>query len=99
MPLLAIILTFSLSSFAFEVATISSEQQSSSEQVLVLTDEALRTSLINFFAARPCKIRTSSNTSTSTREHFFYKPCRAEVIQFLLNNGYKADPYFKTFIK
>jgi hypothetical protein len=90
---------FVSSAFATEVATIE-KSKSNPEFTLILTDDALQAPLEKHFMTRSCKPRSNMNNQVSSvREHMFLKPCRAEVIQFLLNNGYKADPLFQTFTK
>ena len=84
---------------AAEVATIEISK-TTQEFTLILTDDALQAPLDKHFMTRSCKPRSNMNNQISTvREHMFPKPCRAEVIQFLLNNGYKADELFQTFTK
>ena len=87
------------SAFATEVATIEFSK-STPELTLILTDDALQAPLDKHFMTRTCRPRSNMNgQATSVREHIFLKACRAEVIQFLLNNGYKADELFQTFTK
>jgi hypothetical protein len=90
---------FASTALAAEVATIEMSK-SNPEFTLILTDDALQAPLEKHFMTRNCKPRSNMNNQVSSvREHMFLKPCRAEVIQFLLNNGYKADQLFQTFTK
>lgn len=85
--------------FAAEVATL--ELSKTSEEVtLIMTEDAIQATFDKYFMTRTCRPRSIMNTqASSVREHTFIKPCRAEVIQFLLNNGYKADSLFQIFTK
>lgn len=94
-----ILFFFVSTAFAAEVATIEISK-TNPEFTLILTDDALQAPLEKHFMTRSCKPRSNMNNQVSSvREHMFLKPCRAEVIQFLLNNGYKSDELFQTFTK
>lgn len=85
--------------FAVEVATLQ-VLKPSQDQVLVVTDDAFRVELEKFFMARNCRSRQIINaTIPGINENHFPKSCRAEVIKFLLNSGYKADQQYSTFLK
>lgn len=89
----------SLNSWAVEVTTLNVNKTSANELTLVSTDDSFSSSLEKHFMARACKLRSGMNSIIGIKEINFPQVCRAEVIQFLLNNGYKADPHFYTFVK
>lgn len=89
----------SFNSFAIDVTTLSVSKTTANEMVLISTDENFLMALEKHFVARACKLRFGTNSIVSIREISFPIVCRAEIIQFLLNNGHKADPYFLTFTK
>lgn len=89
----------SLNSWAVEVTTLSVNKVSANEMTLVSTDENFTSSMEKHFMARACKLRSGMNSIVPLKEIWFPQVCRAEIIQFLLNNGYKADPHYYTFVK
>jgi hypothetical protein len=87
------------SALAAEVATLELSK-SSNEIVLIMTDDTMNPSMEKHFMTKTCRARSYMNTqASSVREHAFPKVCRAEIIQFLLNNGYKPDQQYATFSK
>lgn len=100
MKILILILSLiSFNSFAVDVTTISVNKNAANEMVLVSTDENFLLAIEKHFVARTCKLRIGTNSIVAVKEISFPTVCRAEIIQFLLNNGHKADPYFLTFTK
>ena len=97
MPFLLLLLTLSSLTFAADVATLE-DVQNSHDFYVVLTDSNLESSLEKQFLAQNCKPQQKSTTG-SLREYHFPRPCRAQIIQFFLNAGYKADQLTKTFTK
>lgn len=97
--LILILMLISSNAFAVDVTTLSVNKSIANEMSLVSTDESLMNAMEKHFLTRICKLRIGTNTSVSIKEISFPTVCRAEVIQFLLNNGHKADPYFLTFTK
>ncbi len=98
------ILVFSIIFISFqikaaEVATMDL-QKSSNEIVLILTDTSLQTELEKYFIAHNCRLQFGMNTiATQIRENRFTSVCKASVIQFLLNKGYKPSMDYKVFTK
>lgn len=93
-----LLLLLALSSYAAtEVSTIDFVK-STNDFYLVTTDGNLELALDKKFMAQNCKARIKS-TVGSLKEFHFPRPCRALVIQFLLDAGYKADDRFVTFTK
>lgn len=85
--------------FAVEVATLQVIKPTQ-DQVLIMTDDAFRLELEKTFMARNCRPRQIMNaTIPGINENHFPKSCRAEIIKYLLNNGYKPDQRFMTFTK
>lgn len=102
LPMKILILFLSLvsfNSFAVDVTTLSVSKTMANEMVLVSTDENFLMTIEKHFVARICKLRIGTNSIVAIKEISFPVVCRAEIIQFLLNNGHKADPYFLTFTK
>jgi hypothetical protein len=97
MRLVLFLSLFASQAFAVEVVTLEASK-SVQEITLVTTDETLNTSIDKHFAARACRVRYAMS-AVSIRENYFYKVCRAEVIQFLLNNGYRPDQFHRVFTK
>ena len=94
-----ILALISFSAMAVEVTTLSVNKNAASEMILVSTDESFLAAIDKHFMARNCKLRSGMNNSVPIKEMTFPNVCRAEVIQFLLNNNFKSDPYFLTFTK
>lgn len=84
--------------FASEVATLD-QYKPLNEIQLIVTDEGLLSSLEKHFASKACRPRSATSNQGTVRENYFAKSCKASVIQFLINNGYKADLSYKIFTK
>jgi hypothetical protein len=97
--LILILVLISSKALAVEVTTLSVNKNAANEMTLVSTDESFLTAIDKHFMARNCKLRNGVNFSAPIKEMTFPNVCRAEVIQFLLNNNFRADPYFLTFTK
>lgn len=97
MPLLILLSMFIGTSYAVEVATLDTPKTSSTELLLVMTEETLQSQTEKNYLAHPCRPRTSFNSSL--KEYYFPGNCRAEITKFLLNNGYKPDSLYRTFQK
>lgn len=80
---------FSLQIAAAEVATFSDEK-SSKQLSLILTDSALLQELENQLIANSCKPRIQQLSPQDVKQAIFPVVCRALVTKFLLNSGYKA---------
>jgi hypothetical protein len=99
MGLFGMLLLLSLPIFAAEVATLDLSK-TANEITLIMTDESMTVAMEKHFMTKTCRARSSmNNQASSVREHVYPKVCRAEIIQFLLNNSYKPDQQFTTFSK
>lgn len=83
---------------AVDVVTIDTAK-SSNELTVVATDDSLNSAMDKQFVTRSCRLRYQNNAGVMVRENYFPKVCRAEVIQFLMNQGYKPDTFFSVFTK
>lgn len=93
-----LVLLFSVSASATEVATVDLIQNKTTSAVLLsFSDASLYQALDKTWSAHQCK--TWFTMSSPTRETYAPKACRAEVIKFLLENGYKSLGSDKTFTK
>ena len=99
MPFLLLLLALTTSAFAVEVITITIPGPSANEVKLVFTDQNFQSTTEKFFLAKGCKMRISINGMASVRENYFPKVCRAEIIKFILDNDYKANPDYQVFTK
>lgn len=97
MAYLLLLLALSSYAAATEVSTIDFVK-STNDFYLVTTDGNLELTLDKKFMAQNCKARIKS-TVGSLKEFHFPRPCRALIVQFLLDAGYKADDRFMTFTK
>lgn len=95
MPFILFFLMLLSPAFAVDVTTLDSPK-TGSELMLITTSETTQQQIEKQFVANQCRVRVGLQT---IREYFFAKNCRATVIQFLLNQGYKPDSLFQTFTK
>ncbi len=98
MKYLCLSLLFMGNALATEVATIESYKPLNEIQ-LIVTDESFLSAVEKNFTAKNCRPRNAISNQGAVRENYFPKSCKASVIQFLLNNGYKADLAHKIFTK
>jgi hypothetical protein len=75
---------FSTPGFALETATIA---ESTIELRLVFTDPSMTPLVDRYFQTNTCAVRYGM--SGSIRENQFALNCKAEIVKFLLNSGYK----------
>lgn len=95
MRFLILFLLATTQAFAVEITTI--ELQKSGELQFVTTDETLEGLVEKSFIGKTCQPRQS--VSQNLREFYFPRSCKAHIIQFLMNNGLKADPSGSFFSK
>jgi|GEM_PF-4263360 len=99
MPFLLLLASLITSVFATEVITLTLPSPSATEVLLIFTDQNFQQNMEKSFIAKSCKMRVSHNGMINIRENHFPKVCRAEIIKFILDNDYKADPYYQVFTK
>ena len=95
MPLLILLSMLLTPVFAADVTTLDSHK---TEILLVTTEDTLQSAIEKNYMAHVCRPRISIN---GTLKEFYFpsSSCRAEITKFLINNGYKPDQYFRTFVK
>ncbi len=89
-------LLVSASLHAAEVAVIE-DAENGTEIVYYFTDDSLHASLEKAWLQIPCKPRL--NLLGSLKENYVLRGCRAELVKFLLNSGYKTIDLGRTFAK
>ncbi len=96
MKFVLLFLVLSVSASAVEVAVID-EWKNGSEIMFSFTDETLLPSLDKLWITSPCKTRFSMNGFL--KETYTNRWCRAELVKFLMNSGYKPIDLGRTFTK
>lgn len=81
---------------AVEVTTMDSSK-STLEFMVITTEETFSATLEKQYLAQSCRPRITVNGNI--KELTFSNSCRAELTKFILNNGYKADQHYRTFVK
>ncbi len=89
-------LLLSLNAMAIEVATVE-ETKPYTDVMFVFTDESLYSGLEKQWMTKSCKSRIVINNSV--RENYAIRACRAEIVKFLLDSGYKTIDQAHTFVK
>lgn len=96
MKFVLLFLVVSFSAIAVEVAVLD-ETRNGTEIMFSFTDETLYPALDKLWVTSPCKTRFTMNGFL--KENYANRWCRAELVKFIMNSGYKPIDLGRTFTK